>query len=374
MLKDYLEPKGISQNYIARAIGVSPRAINQIVLCKRSITPKMSIRLGAFFGKADDFWHKIQIEYDFLCLEEERDCLVSSVKPFQAQVGADSTVFRDGSAMLREDVEKSPVRLFSDARIYSESLETDTKSDFNPRGAGDKAEVDSLRRGSSWHEARAAAERASAAEHEKIGGRSRGNVQFINHTALAAAWEAFASAVSQVKSEKETESLSLLAEAEVWEEYEYLDIANERRNEASKWDADKPIDSIQTMGSGAYIATLKQGKTYLEAVATKWKVIASEYKKSKYSEKAEKPSQLYIYHRVGAVGQKKYVAELRKGNSKRGSLILSWRAEATEYEKSGDNYGAALLRAKADKYEKDGDKEDPPVPGSEDFMGFFAAG
>lgn len=48
---------GISQNAMARAIGVAPRAINEIVRGKRSITPAMSLRFGAFFGQCDTFWH-----------------------------------------------------------------------------------------------------------------------------------------------------------------------------------------------------------------------------------------------------------------------------------------------------------------------------
>ena len=35
LLEEYLKPMGISQNAMARAIGVSPRAINEIVLGRR---------------------------------------------------------------------------------------------------------------------------------------------------------------------------------------------------------------------------------------------------------------------------------------------------------------------------------------------------
>ena len=49
-LEEYLQPMGISQNAMARAIGVAPRAINEIVLGKRAITPAMSIRFGAFWA------------------------------------------------------------------------------------------------------------------------------------------------------------------------------------------------------------------------------------------------------------------------------------------------------------------------------------
>jgi len=68
LLEEYLEPMGISQNAMARAIGVAPRAINEIVHGKRSITPQMSIRFGVFFGQTEEFWHGIQVECDFRAL------------------------------------------------------------------------------------------------------------------------------------------------------------------------------------------------------------------------------------------------------------------------------------------------------------------
>ncbi len=65
LLEEYLKPMGISENAMARAIGVSPRAINEIVLGWRSITPPMSIRFGTFFRQPDKFWHGLQVECDF---------------------------------------------------------------------------------------------------------------------------------------------------------------------------------------------------------------------------------------------------------------------------------------------------------------------
>ncbi len=81
LLEEYLKPMGISQNAMARAIGVPPRAINEIVLGKRSITPAMSIRFGAFFGQSDTFWHGIQVECDFRALARQRNKLVSGIQP-----------------------------------------------------------------------------------------------------------------------------------------------------------------------------------------------------------------------------------------------------------------------------------------------------
>ena len=62
---DELFRNGSRRSFAARVIGVVPRAINEIVHAKRSITPAMSIRLGAFFGQSDECRHGIQVECDF---------------------------------------------------------------------------------------------------------------------------------------------------------------------------------------------------------------------------------------------------------------------------------------------------------------------
>ena len=62
---DELFRNGSRRSFAARVIGVVPRAINEIVHAKRSITPAMSIRLGAFFGQSGECRHGIQVECDF---------------------------------------------------------------------------------------------------------------------------------------------------------------------------------------------------------------------------------------------------------------------------------------------------------------------
>ncbi len=48
LLQEFLSPLGISQNAVARAAGVSPRRINEIVLGKRAITADTALRLARF--------------------------------------------------------------------------------------------------------------------------------------------------------------------------------------------------------------------------------------------------------------------------------------------------------------------------------------
>lgn len=84
LLEEYLKPMGISQNAMARAIGVAPRAINEIVHGRRSITPQMSIRFGAFFGQSEDFWYGLQTECDFRALRKQKPKLTASIQPAQS--------------------------------------------------------------------------------------------------------------------------------------------------------------------------------------------------------------------------------------------------------------------------------------------------
>lgn len=74
LLEEFLQPMGISQNALARAIGVPPRRVNEIVLGKRSVTADTAIRLARHFGTSEKFWMGLQADYD---LEEARRSLAA---------------------------------------------------------------------------------------------------------------------------------------------------------------------------------------------------------------------------------------------------------------------------------------------------------
>lgn len=64
LLKDWLEPLGISQYALAKAINVPRRRINEIVLGQRAITADTATRLGVFFGVEAEGWLALQAHYD----------------------------------------------------------------------------------------------------------------------------------------------------------------------------------------------------------------------------------------------------------------------------------------------------------------------
>ena len=88
LLEDYLKPMSISQNALARVIGVSPRSINEIVLARRSISPEMSIKLGAFFRQTPQFWFNIQATCDFRQLMKKSSKITARVKHDYLQIAA----------------------------------------------------------------------------------------------------------------------------------------------------------------------------------------------------------------------------------------------------------------------------------------------
>ena len=72
LLEEFLLPMQISQNRLARNIGVSPRSINEIVHGKRAVTADTALRLARHFGTSEAFWMWLQADYD---LEEARERL-----------------------------------------------------------------------------------------------------------------------------------------------------------------------------------------------------------------------------------------------------------------------------------------------------------
>ena len=76
LLEEFLTPMGISQNALARAAGVPPRRINEIVLGKRGVTADTAVRLAAALGTSERFWLGLQADYD---LEEAHRTLGNAV-------------------------------------------------------------------------------------------------------------------------------------------------------------------------------------------------------------------------------------------------------------------------------------------------------
>lgn len=70
--EEWLAPLGLSQYALAKAIGVPPRRINEIIKGMRGITADTALRLAAFFGTDAQSWINLQSDYE---LSEARDTM-----------------------------------------------------------------------------------------------------------------------------------------------------------------------------------------------------------------------------------------------------------------------------------------------------------
>jgi antitoxin HigA-1 len=60
LMEEFLRPMQLSQTALARAIGVPPRGINEIVLGKRAITADTDLRLARYFKMSDGYFLGLQ--------------------------------------------------------------------------------------------------------------------------------------------------------------------------------------------------------------------------------------------------------------------------------------------------------------------------
>jgi len=80
-MEEFLKPAALSQSALARAIGVSPRRINEIVLGKRAITADTDLRLARYWGLSDGFWLGLQADYDLMERRRELGAALEKIAP-----------------------------------------------------------------------------------------------------------------------------------------------------------------------------------------------------------------------------------------------------------------------------------------------------
>ena len=79
LMTEFLEPMGISQYRIAKAIDVPARRINEIVHGKRGITADTALRLSRALGLSDMFFIDMQAHYDAELAREQLATQLASI-------------------------------------------------------------------------------------------------------------------------------------------------------------------------------------------------------------------------------------------------------------------------------------------------------
>lgn len=64
LLEEFLQPMEISQNQLAKSLGIPPSRVNDIIKGKRSVSADTALRLGLYFNMSAEFWLNAQMDYD----------------------------------------------------------------------------------------------------------------------------------------------------------------------------------------------------------------------------------------------------------------------------------------------------------------------
>jgi addiction module HigA family antidote len=81
LLQDFLMPMDLSQTALARAIGVPPRRINEIVLGKRAITADTDLRLARYFRMSEGFFLGLQSDYELMQRRRQIGAQLKAIRP-----------------------------------------------------------------------------------------------------------------------------------------------------------------------------------------------------------------------------------------------------------------------------------------------------
>ena len=81
LLEEFLRPLGMSQTALARAIGVPPRRINEIVLGKRAVTADTDLRLTHYFRLSEGFFLGLQTDYDLMQQRRKLGDKLKAIRP-----------------------------------------------------------------------------------------------------------------------------------------------------------------------------------------------------------------------------------------------------------------------------------------------------
>ena len=81
LLEEFLRPMDLSQTALARAIGVPPRRINEIVLGKRAVTADTDLRLARYFGVSEGFFLQLQTDHDLMARRRQIGAKLKAIKP-----------------------------------------------------------------------------------------------------------------------------------------------------------------------------------------------------------------------------------------------------------------------------------------------------
>lgn len=80
--EEFLDPLGITQTMLARAIHVPFQRVNELINGKRGVTTSTALRLARFFGTTAEFWLNLQQACDLYDAVQSEQAEIQRIQPF----------------------------------------------------------------------------------------------------------------------------------------------------------------------------------------------------------------------------------------------------------------------------------------------------
>ena len=81
LLHDFMEPLALTQNALAKAIGVTAMRVSEIVRGQRGVTADTALRLSRYFGTRPAWWLDLQNHFDLAVAADELEAKIARIKP-----------------------------------------------------------------------------------------------------------------------------------------------------------------------------------------------------------------------------------------------------------------------------------------------------
>jgi addiction module HigA family antidote len=88
LFEEFLQPMGLTQRDLAKALQVPSQRINALVKGRRGLTPSMALRLAKYFGMSAAFWMNLQIRWDLYQAQQSEAKELAMIQPHPVAVHA----------------------------------------------------------------------------------------------------------------------------------------------------------------------------------------------------------------------------------------------------------------------------------------------
>lgn len=82
--EDFMQDYGLTVTSLAAALGVSRQTANELLQCRRAVSPVMALRLSRLFGNSSAFWLNAQNAFDLWHAERRYRKVLENVQLLKA--------------------------------------------------------------------------------------------------------------------------------------------------------------------------------------------------------------------------------------------------------------------------------------------------